>query len=76
MKLLIERIEAQFATRPGMLDLIYFNPEAEELFTAHRGFELLWTGTVEMSEEDAAADRVASPDDLCSVYRWIGVSRS
>jgi SAM-dependent methyltransferase len=72
MKRLIERIETDFAGRPGMLDLIYFNPEAGELLEAHRGFKLLWTGTVAMSEEDTAVDRVASADDLCSVYRWIG----
>jgi len=72
---LIERIEADFASRPGMLDLIYFNPEGGELLEAHGGFERLWTGTVAMSEEDAVADRVASADDLCSVYRWIGPTK-
>jgi len=69
---MIERIESDFADRRGMLDLIYFNPEAGELLEAHGGFELLWTGTVAMSEEDAAADWVASEEDLCSVYRWVG----
>jgi hypothetical protein len=69
---LIERIETDFASRPRMLDLIYFNPECGELLEAHGGFELLWTGTVPMSEEEAAADPIASPDDLCSVYRWRG----
>ncbi len=73
MKRVIERLESEFADRPGLLDVIYFNPEAGELFDAHAGFELLWTGTVEMSEEDAAVDHVASPEDLCSVYRWVGV---
>jgi SAM-dependent methyltransferase len=72
MKRLIERIEAAFAGRPRMLDLIYFNPEAAELLEAQGGFELLWTGTVAMSEEDAAVDLVASAEDLCSVYRWVG----
>lgn len=72
VKRLIERIEADFATRPGLLDLIYFNPEASSLLDAHQGFELLWTGTVALSQEDAEADYVASPDDLCSIYRWIG----
>jgi SAM-dependent methyltransferase len=72
MKRLIERIESDFAGRRGRLDLIYFNPEAAELLEAHGGFELLWTGTVTMSEEDAAVDRVASAEDLCSVYRWVG----
>lgn len=68
----IERIEADFACRSGLLDVIYFNPEAGELFDANPGFQRLWTGTVEMSEEDAAVDWVASADDLCSIYRWIG----
>ncbi len=73
MERLIDRIEADFRERPGLLDLIYFNPEAGELLEAHGGFELLWTGTVAMSEEDAAVDLVASAEDLCSVYRWVGV---
>jgi len=72
MKRLIERIEADFADRPGLLDLIYFNPEAGELLDAHKGFERLWTGTVDLSEEDSAVDRVASPEDICSLYRWVG----
>jgi Methyltransferase domain len=72
MKQLIERIENDFAQRQELLDIIYFNPEAGELLEAHSGFELLWTGTVAMSEEDAAVDRVASAEDICSVYRWVG----
>jgi SAM-dependent methyltransferase len=73
VKRLIDRLEAEFAGRPGLLDVIYFNPEAGELFDSHKGFQLLWTGTVDMSEEDTAADHVASPEDLCSIYRWIGL---
>jgi SAM-dependent methyltransferase len=72
MNRLIERIEEDFAGRLGMLDIIYFNPESGLLFEENGGFELLWTGTVAMSDEDAAADIVASLDDLCSVYRWNG----
>jgi SAM-dependent methyltransferase len=72
LKQLIDRIEIQFASRPGILDLIYFNPEAGELLDTHGRFKLLWTGTVAMSEEDAAVDLVASAGDLCSVYRWLG----
>jgi SAM-dependent methyltransferase len=68
----IERIEAEFAGRPRQLDVLYFNPEAGELFETHGGFHRLWTGTLEMSQEDAAADWVASPEDLCSIYRWVG----
>jgi hypothetical protein len=69
---LIQSIGTEFAARPGKLDLIYFNPEAGHLLDTHEGFELLWTGSVPMSEEDTAADYVASADDLCSFYRWVG----
>src|SRR5271170_1502290 len=75
VKRLIERIEADFAARPGKMDLIYFNPEAGHLLEAHEGFELLWTGTVAMSEEDTESDLVTSPEDLCSIYRWKGEDR-
>lgn len=68
----IERIEADFASHPRPLDVIYFNPEAGELLENHGAFQRLWTGTVDMSPEDAAVDWVASPDDLCSIYRWVG----
>ncbi len=69
---LLERIEASFKDRVGMLDVVYFNPESAEAFEEHRGFERLWSGSIPMSEEDAAADLVASPDDLCNFYRWVG----
>jgi hypothetical protein len=69
---LILQIEALFKDRPGLLDIIYFNPVAAPLFDAHPGFELLWTGMIPMSEEDTLVDLVASPDDVCSLYRWVG----
>lgn len=72
----IERIDVEFACRQGMLDVIYFNPEAGELLDLHPGFQRLWTGTVDMSEEDATVDWVASSGDLCSIYRWAGHSNS
>ena len=71
MERFLERIAASFGDRAGLLDIIYFNPESAEAFTAERGFRLIWSGTVPMSEEDAAADLVASPDDLCHLYRWV-----
>lgn len=71
---LVERLSREFADRPGLLDVIYFNPESAEAFGNGTGFERIWRGTVALSEEDAAADLVASPDDLCDLYRWLGLS--
>ncbi len=74
LRKVIARIEAQFAHRPGSLDILYFNPESADLFAAHSGFELLWTGPLPASEEDTAADPLLSPNDLCSLIRWTGSS--
>ena len=74
MKQVIHRIQAEFAERPGTLDLLYFNPVTADLLDAHSGFDLLWTGTMAISEEDVAVDWVSSPDDICSIYRWVGTT--
>ena len=74
MERLLDRIETSFRDRGGMLDVVYFNPEAAEAIEDRAGFARLWSGTIPMSAEDAAADLVASPDDLCNVYRWMGRS--
>jgi hypothetical protein len=66
----INNIERQFSDRSGLLDILYFKPEATELFDRHPRFTLLWSGTLPMSDEDSAADRVSSPDELCNIYRW------
>ncbi len=73
---LLRRLEVSFGDRAGLLDVVYFNPESAEAFAESGGFELLWKGTVELSAEDAAADLVASPDDQCELYRWMGSSSS
>ena len=72
---LARRLASRFADRKGMLDVIYFNPEEAEAFEAEEGFRRMWRGTMAMSEEDAAADLVASPEDLCELYRWVGPGR-
>ena len=70
MEAVVRGLAASFRDRQGELDVVYFNPESAEAFGA--GFERLWGGTIAMSEEDAAADLVASPDDECHLYRWVG----
>lgn len=69
---LIASIQAQFSDRAGMLDLIYFNPQKENPFERHPSFKQTWTGIAPISDEDAAADLVASKEDICSIYRWSG----
>jgi SAM-dependent methyltransferase len=72
LKRLVEGIEEAFSQRPGMLDLIYFNPPPDCLLQEHPGFQRLWTGTIPTSQEDLDVDWVASVEDVCSIYRWVG----
>ncbi len=71
MARLVARLRGAMRDRPdGSLDVIYFNPEAGELWRDEPGVRLLWSRVLPMSDEDAAADPVAHEDDLCEAYRW------
>jgi len=72
MKRLIERIEADFEGGPACS----ISSTSTRVRAAAGGawrFELLWTGTVAMSEEDTAVDWWRRRRIFASVYRWIGV---
>lgn len=71
MARLITRLSTAVRKRPpATLDIIYFNPEAAELWTQEPGVHQLWSKILPMSPEDAAADPIANPDDRCNAYRW------
>jgi SAM-dependent methyltransferase len=70
VKQVIHSIERQFSARPGQLDLLYFHPEAAELFDQHPGFTRLWSGILPLSDEDSTFDRFSSSNELCNIYRW------
>ena len=81
MKRLLRRMEAQFATRPGELDVLYVNAECAAVFDANPAFERLWFGKVAMSPEDHAADLAeiaqqkeygSTGDEECGIYRYVG----
>lgn len=71
MARLIARLRGVMRDRPGgSLDVIYFNPEAGELWRKQPEVRLLWSRVLPMSAADTAADPVANPDDFCEGYRW------
>ena len=55
--------------RGGEIDLLYVVPQQETVVAEFPKFELLWSERIEMSEMDAAADHVSSPEDRVSLYR-------
>jgi hypothetical protein len=69
MRRLLERVEVVAGDRRGEIDLLYVVPQQEAVFAEYPGFELLWSERIGMSEVDAAADHVSSPEDRCSLYR-------
>ncbi len=83
LKLLLRRIETQFANRPGTLDLLYVNAECANVLDRHPAFTRLFFGPVAMSTEDHAADLAAiaaqkeygsTGDEECAIYRYTGRS--
>jgi hypothetical protein len=81
LKLLLRRIETQFAKRPGTLDILYVNAECIDVLDRNPGFEQVFLGAVAMSPEDHAADLEAiarqkdygsTGDEECAIYRYVG----
>ena len=81
---LLDRIARSFADRPGLLDLLYVNPENRSLLDHHPGFTPLWQIPIQMSAEDAAADLLHQVDESgnrhyteelqepCAAWRFTG----
>lgn len=84
LRKLLRNIEAQFAERPGTLDLIYVNAECANVLDRNPGFEQLFLDDVKMSPEDYAADLEAiarqkeygsTGGEECAIYRYTGRRR-
>lgn len=85
LKLLLRRIESQFAKRPGSpslpFDLLYVNSECRNVLDNHTAFTRLFLDPVAMSPEDHAADLAeiaeqkeygSTGDEECAIYRFTG----
>jgi SAM-dependent methyltransferase len=67
--LLLDRLRALSQTRSTPIDLIYTRPEHDDLFRQCPQMQLLWSGDIPFSEEDAAADYFHGKAQGCSIYR-------
>jgi SAM-dependent methyltransferase len=71
---LVRRVAERLAARANdergkrRVDLIYQNAEFGAVFVEW-GWREVWRGSLPLSEEDAAADPVASPADVTAMYR-------
>jgi SAM-dependent methyltransferase len=69
MRRLLEHVDAVAGSRRGEIYLLYVVPQQEAVFLEFPQFKLLWSERIGMSETDAAADHVSSPEDRVSLYR-------
>ena len=83
VRLFLDRVQAEFAGRPGEFDLLYVNAEHGWVIDRYEGFERVFFGLVPMSGEDHLADLAeiagqeeygSTGDELCAIYRWRGLA--
>ena len=85
LRRVLKRAAGSFANRVGELDMLYVNHECESVLKKHAGFAQMWSGTIRMSPEDAAAEYAiihsegegeyaTTGDEVCSIYRWTGAT--
>ncbi len=73
MDRLLDRLEQQFRSRPGELDLLYVNDEQRRLLVEeHTRFRELWRGRIHLSHEDRAADKAIITHDADGLYVTTG----
>ena len=83
LKAMLRKMEAQFATRPGHLDLLYANDECVEVLDKNPRWRQLWRGLIPLSPEDEEADKTIlnhqpngeyawSTEEPCSIWHWTG----
>jgi SAM-dependent methyltransferase len=66
LKRFLENLEATAGERGRVLDVLYQNPEAAELFA---GYERLWSEVIARSVQDRGVDTVSAEEELCNAYR-------
>ncbi|HSU18473.1 MAG TPA: class I SAM-dependent methyltransferase [Acidobacteriaceae bacterium] len=68
MKLLAARLRERAARSTAPLELIYHYAAHGEMLETIAGMRKVWEARLPLSEEDAAADPVASPEDVTAMY--------
>ena len=71
MSRLLERLKAQVVAQNQTLDVLYQNPEQEQVFVNNPAFVLLWSEVIPMSKQDEEADPVSTNRDRCNAYRLV-----
>ena len=71
---LVERLAANLTTAaaagPGLVDVLYVNPDCAETLTRQGIFRHLWTAEIPMDEADRQADPYGAASDRVSAFRY------
>lgn len=68
----LDVVARQKAASRDAVYLLYQNESEATPLREDGRLRLLWTGSIAMSDEDKGAELVGSPDDVTSLYRWVG----
>lgn len=71
MSRLLEGLKAQVVAQNQTLDVVYQNPEQEQVFVNDPAFVLLWSEVIPMSKQDEEVDPVSTSRDRCNAYRLV-----
>lgn len=72
VRAVLDSLERHVRATGEWVDLLFQNEGAEMPLRGDGRLQLLWTAHLALDSDDASADPVASPEDVTSLYRWVG----
>ncbi len=68
----LDALDRHVRATAARVDVLFQNEGPEMPLLSDPRLRLLWTAQLPLEGEDAAADLVGSPEDVTSLYRWVG----
>lgn len=72
VRAVLDALERHVRRTGAPVDLLFQNEGPEMPLRTDPRLQQLWTGRLPLGDEDAGAELVGSPEDVTSLYRWIG----
>ena len=72
VRAVLQALERHIRATGARVDLLFQNEGPEMPLRTDPRLHLLWTAQLALSGEDVGAELVASPEDVTSLYRWVG----
>ena len=72
VRAVLDALERHVRSTGARVDVLFQNEGPEMPLRADGRLGLLWTAQLPLDAEDVAAELVGSPEDVTSLYRWVG----